>query len=261
MTLANFASYSPSDWQTLLGPGIFETNFAQNSNLENNYPYASQTSEYLFESGTPYVTDVRALEDGIYGLSDTVTIVVSFSEPVNVDTTSTTPSFDLNFCCGTTVSVPYYSGSGNSTLTFLYEVSSQDENSNDLEYPDDTTITAGSNITAMSDSDPIDESFPRKGFGNSLGEMSKIIIDTETPTVTLTDSDLDNNLSKSQTVTICGLFRSYDSNTSNIYIKRRNIYYDSGEWHEFLHLLMGYFHRCSFKWKLYRYCFCLRPCE
>ena len=206
LTLANFASYSPSDWQTLLGPGIFETNFAQNSNLENNYPYASQTSEYLFESGTPYVTDVRALEDGTYGLSDTVTIVVSFSEPVNVDTTSTTPSFDLNFCCGTTVSVPYYSGSGNSTLTFLYEVSSQDENSNDLEYPDDTTITAGSNITAVSDSDPIDESFPRKGFGNSLGEMSKIIIDTETPTVTLTDSDLDNNLSKSQTVTITAGF-------------------------------------------------------
>ena len=58
----------------------------------------------------------------------------------------------------------------------------------------------------MSDSDPIDESFPRKGFGNSLGEMSKIIIDTETPTVTLTDSDLDNNLSKSQTVTITAGF-------------------------------------------------------
>ncbi|MGC6421181.1 MAG: Ig-like domain-containing protein, partial [Flavobacteriaceae bacterium] len=203
------------DWQSLLGPGIFETNFAQNSNLENNYPYASQTSEYLFESGTPYITDVRALEDGSYGLSDTVTLVVSFSEAVNVDTTSTTPSFDLNFS-GTPVSVPYYSGSGNSTLTFLYEISSQDENSNDLEYPDDTTMTAGSNITAVSDSDPIDETFPRKGFGNSLGEMSKVIVDAVEPTVTLDDSDTDNNVSTSSSVVVTATFSEAMQTTPTI---------------------------------------------
>src|SRR5439155_864421 len=116
--------------------------------------------------------------NGSYGVGDTVSVAVSFSEPVNV---SGTPQLALN--SGGTAN--YSSGSGTSTLTFTYTVQAG-QNSADLDSTSTTALTPNGGTIRDAASNPANLTLPAPGAAGSLGANKNIVIDTTAPVITIT---------------------------------------------------------------------------
>ncbi len=184
-----------------INQSIYDIYFGNEPKLESRYPYSKVNSEFLFGSGYHYIESIRGV-DGTYGQNDTVTLTVEFSAPVTV--LSGTPRIQLDLTSTGNRFADYVSGSGSDTLIFTYTVEAGD-NSGDLDTQEDYSIEGGSNIVDTN-SDEIYENTPLRSYGNTLAEISEIVIDTAVPTVTLTSSDSDNIINLTQTVSITATF-------------------------------------------------------
>src|SRR6185437_14372950 len=88
----------------------------------------TSTRTFVFDSAAPTVTNVSSsTADGAYKAGQTVTVTMTFSEAVTV---TGSPTLALN----SGGSAGYSSGSGGTTLSFLYNIGAGD-NSADLDYP------------------------------------------------------------------------------------------------------------------------------
>ena len=112
----------------------------------------------------------------------------SFSENVTV---TGTPQIELN--TGTTDAVVNYaSGSGGTTLTFNYTVSSG-QNSSDLDYASTSALALNSGTIKDAAGNNATLTLASPGASNSLGANKALIIDTTVPTVSSVSLASDNS--------------------------------------------------------------------
>jgi hypothetical protein len=131
---------------------------------------------------------------GTYGIGDTISIQVQFSEAVNV---VGSPTLTLETGGVDTVAT-YVSGSGD-TLNFSYTVVQGDQ-SNDLEYAS-TTALSGGTITDGS-GNPADLTLPDLGLAGSLAFNEDLVIDGIRPTVLIENVTPDPRTIAVATITI-----------------------------------------------------------
>ncbi|MDD2691365.1 MAG: DUF4347 domain-containing protein [Simplicispira sp.] len=130
---------------------------------------------------TPTVTGVTSsTTNGSYNAGDVISIQVTFSESVTVDTTGGTPQLTLE--TGTTDrTATYVSGSPGTTLTFEYTVQAGDTAA-DLDYTASSALAFnGSSINATTGGAAATLTLPAPDAANSLGANKAIIIDTTAP--------------------------------------------------------------------------------
>ena len=192
---------------------IYNNNFNNNGSFQSADVY-TEGSFFFFgnEDDIAYVTAVRSEnEDGTYGISDTVTLVVEFNEPVTV---TGTPKMDLNV--GSGVQASYHSGSGTRDLKFTYTVGSGDSaNSLSADNDIDGTIQANSVDVYSYLPNPDDENYTV--YNRSLKELHSLKIDGVPPTVSsFTISPTATKLGKSDTATITVVFNENMSSTPQI---------------------------------------------
>ena len=148
-----------------------------------NAPSTSVDHTVTFFTATTVTNVASSTANGSYSAGTAISLQVTFSGPVNVDTSGGTPSLALN--SGGTAS--YASGSGTKTLTFNYTVAAG-ENSADLDYTSASalalnggTLLDGLGINAFL-------ALPAPGAAGSLGANQALVIDTVPPTVTVTQT-------------------------------------------------------------------------
>ncbi len=131
----------------------------------------------IIDTQVPTVTNVTSsLADTSYKAGVTVPITVTFSEAVIV---SGAPTLKLE--TGTIDRDATYTGVSDATLSFEYLVQSGDE-TNDLDYWDINSLTAGTYIRDAAGNDAIRE-LATPGDANSLSYNKALVIDTTPPTV------------------------------------------------------------------------------
>jgi len=130
----------------------------------------------------PSITKVvQTSGNGYYKEGDTVTMAMYFDQNVTVNTGGGTPRILLE-TGDTDHYATYTSGSGSKILTFSYTVQA-DDTSSDLQYFDTSALAVnGGTMKATSDS-AVDATLTLPGLasGNSLAELSAVIIDTTAP--------------------------------------------------------------------------------
>ncbi|MGB5910715.1 MAG: NosD domain-containing protein [Promethearchaeia archaeon] len=134
----------------------------------------SDNKDIIIDTTAPTITNVSATNaDGTYGTGTEIYVTIIFSEPVFV---TGTPQLTLE-TGSTDALVDYSSGSGTSTLTFIYTVAS-DHNSSDLDYISTNALSLnGGTINDAGDNDAI-LTLPAPGASGSLGANKDIVIDT-----------------------------------------------------------------------------------
>lgn len=137
-----------------------------------------------FSEPTPPAPTVSSVTsstaNGSYNAGDVISIQVTFSESVTVNTGGGNPALTLE--TGTTDrTVNYVSGSGSTTLTFNYTVQAGDTSA-DLDYTSTTALALnGGTITATSGGAVAVLTLPSPGAANSLGANKALVIDTTAP--------------------------------------------------------------------------------
>ena len=115
---------------------------------------------------------------GSYGVGSSISITVSFNQAVDV---TGTPQLALN--SGGAAS--YSSGSGTSTLTFIYVVAAG-ENSPKLDYTSTTALSlnGGTIFDTVTNPNAANLTLPAPGSAGSIGGTKSIVIDTTATSVT-----------------------------------------------------------------------------
>jgi hypothetical protein len=134
----------------------------------------------VIDTTTPTVTNISSTTaNGSYTTGKLIDIEITFSKPVNV---TGTPSLALNTTPGENAT--YVSGSGTSTLTFDYTVAAGD-NSALLDYS--STAALSLNGGTIQDAGGLNAilTLPAPGAAGSLSANNSIVIDTISPSVTL----------------------------------------------------------------------------
>jgi hypothetical protein len=147
----------------------------------------------------PTVSTVRSSSSNrSYKTGETITVLVNFNESVTV---TGTPQLTLETGANDRV-VNYASGSGSSTLAFIYTVQAGDTSA-DLNYLSTTALSLNSGtITDIAGNNSIN-TLPATSSGDSLGGSKAIVVDTTAPTVTAVRStNADGRYVAGQTITI-----------------------------------------------------------
>ena len=146
-------------------------------------PGPAHTLTAPFTVTAPTVTSVSSTKpNGAYSTGTLIPITVTFNSPVFV---TGTPRIQLE--TGTTdEQVDYSSGSGTATLTFNYVVVAGDTSA-DLDYVATTSLTlpGGATIKDAGTNNAV-LPLPAPGAAGSLGNNKAIVIDTTTPSITVT---------------------------------------------------------------------------
>lgn len=130
---------------------------------------------------SPTVTSITSsTANGSYNAGDVISIQVTFSASVTVNTGGGVPTLTLE-TGSTDRTVNYVSGSGSTTLTFNYTVQAGDTSA-DLDYTSTTALALnGGTITATSGGAAAVLTLPTPGAANSLGANKALVIDTTAP--------------------------------------------------------------------------------
>jgi hypothetical protein len=154
------------------------------------------TFDYLMPA--PRVSSVSATEAaGAYKVGDTISIVVTFSQDVNV-----TGSPQLTLETGTTDRVvDYVSGSGSKTLTFIYTVQ-QGDLSLDLDYFSTGALGLNGGTIRNGDGTNAILTLPTPGTPGSLGSNTSLVVDGVQPTAAIVVADTALAAGESSLVTI-----------------------------------------------------------
>ncbi len=141
------------------------------------------TFDYLMPA--PRVSSVSATESaGAYKVGDTISIVVTFSQDVNV---TGTPRLTLETGATDRV-VDYVSGSGSNTLTFIYTVQ-QGDLSSDLDYFSTGALGLNGGTIRNGDGTNAILTLPTPGTAGSLGSNTSLVIDGVRPTAAIVVAD------------------------------------------------------------------------
>ncbi|WP_415408410.1 FG-GAP-like repeat-containing protein [Synechococcus sp. W2B2] len=129
---------------------------------------------------TPVAPVDSTTQDGSYGIGDVITLTVSFSEPVVVDTSGGTPTLQLE--TGTIDrKATFTSGSGSTTLTFRYIVQEGDTSA-DLDQLSSTALELNGGTIADAAGNNAILTLAEPGEAGSLGYNAALVIDTTRPT-------------------------------------------------------------------------------
>jgi hypothetical protein len=139
-------------------------------------------SSSVSASAGPTVTSVTSsLPDGSYTTGQVIPVQVIFSDVVNV---TGTPQLILSTGSPNRTTVNYSSGSGSTTLTFIYTVASGNA-SPDLDYVNGNPLILNNGTITDATANNADLKLPNPGSPGSLGANKNIIIDTTPPSVTI----------------------------------------------------------------------------
>jgi hypothetical protein len=145
----------------------------------------------------PHVLDVTAMTaDGFYNASDTISITVTFTKAVTVDTTGGTPTLAL----GDGATATYAGGSGSPTLVFTYTIAGG-ENSADLDYASISALSLNGGTIKDSAGSHLDAALTlaTPGASGSLGSNKNIVVDTTAPALTFSNLALSSDTGTSGT--------------------------------------------------------------
>lgn len=140
----------------------------------------------------PLVTHVSSSNpDGAYKVGDTISVTVNFDSAVTVDTSGGTPTLLLETGATDRIAT-YVSGSGSSTLTFLYVVQSGDLSA-DLDFQSISALAL--NGAAIRDASNLDAflTLPTIGGANSFAGQKDIVIDGVAPVTSSVSVPADGN--------------------------------------------------------------------
>ncbi|MDB6026339.1 MAG: hypothetical protein JWM68_2562, partial [Verrucomicrobiales bacterium] len=153
------------------------------------------------------VTGVNATTaNGSYKAGQTIAITVTFSSAVTV---TGTPRLQLN--SGGSVFANYSSGSGGATLTFNYVIGAG-ETSADLDYSSTGALTLnGGTIANSGTSSALTLASP--GASGSLGANKNIIIDTTSPTISISSPSANVTGAGAVTYTVTYADANFNSST------------------------------------------------
>ena len=133
----------------------------------------------VIDTTAPVISSVTSITaDGTYNANDQISILIIFTETVNV---TGTPQLTLE-TGGTDAVVDYASGSGSSILTFVYTVSSGD-NSSDLDYASTTALALNGGTIKDAAGNNATLTLATPGASNSLGSSKALVVDTTAPTI------------------------------------------------------------------------------
>jgi archaellum component FlaG (FlaF/FlaG flagellin family) len=127
---------------------------------------------------TPTITSLEA--NGLYGVGDTITITVAFTETVTPQLTLETGSTDRV--------INYISGSGSNTLAFTYVVQPGDTAA-DLDYVHAYALSLDGGTIKSATGDDATLTLPIPGTAGSLGANTALLVDGTRPEVTSTYVD------------------------------------------------------------------------
>jgi large repetitive protein len=144
----------------------------------------------IIDTTAPTVSNITSpLADGSYKAGQIVNVTVTFSETVTV---TGTPQLTLE--TGTTDrTINYSSGSGSTTLTFVYTVQAGDTSS-DLDYTGTTALTLNGGTIQDAATNDATLTLPSPGASGSLGNNKALVIDTTAPSLPVISSVATNNL-------------------------------------------------------------------
>jgi hypothetical protein len=129
----------------------------------------------------PTVTNVSSTTAaGTYGIGATISIQVTFSEPVNV---TGAPTLTLE-TGGVDALAAYASGSGTNTLNFTYTVVENDVSA-DLDYASTAALALNGGTINDGSGNPADLTLPAPGAAGSLAANEALVIDGVRPAVIL----------------------------------------------------------------------------
>ncbi len=136
--------------------------------------------DLVIDTTAPTATNVSSsTPDGTYGVGATVSVQVAFSKPVTV---TGTPQLTLDTGVSAAI-VNYTSGSGTSTLTFIYTVAAG-HTSADLDYVGTTSLALNGGTIRDAGGNPATLTLPAPGAAGSLGANKALVIDGVVPTIT-----------------------------------------------------------------------------
>jgi len=142
----------------------------------------------VVDTGIPRVTNVTAsTSNGTYGTGQTVSIEVVFDEAVSV---TGTPRLTLE-TGATDAVVNYSSGTGTTTLVFVYTISSGHAAS-DLDYSSTSALALNGGTIKDASLNDASLTLASPGAATSLGANKAIVIDSASPTVTNVTSSTSN---------------------------------------------------------------------
>ncbi|XOB63370.1 beta strand repeat-containing protein [Campylobacterota bacterium DY0563] len=182
---------------------------SSNNNIVTTLNNIGNTSNILVDAIKATVSSVSSTtSNGTYGVSDTITITITFSEIVTV---TGIPQLTLE-TGSTDRTINYASGSGTNTLTFNYTVQAGDTSS-DLDYTSTSAISLnGGTIKDNTGNDAV-LTLSSPGAANSLGANKSIVIDTTAPTTTFnpTNSSTTHPINSAITITFNEAIRNTDN--------------------------------------------------
>lgn len=147
----------------------------------------------IVDTTSPSVLNVNSSTvDGNYKSGQTVSVQINFSENVTV---TGTPVLTLE-TGATDAIVNYSSGSGTSTLSFVYTIGAG-HTSPDLDYVSNSALALSGGTINDSAGNASNLTLPTPGNTDSLGANRAIVIDTTSPTVTSVNSSTANGTYKS----------------------------------------------------------------
>ncbi|WP_279432468.1 beta strand repeat-containing protein, partial [Marichromatium gracile] len=189
------ASESSGTWTAsyTVTPGTIE---AANRNASvtvtddaGNTTIIADTSNATLDNQAPTVSAVSATTaNGTYGIGETITVQVQFSEAVTV---TGTPQLTLETGASDRT-VDYSGGSGTTTLSFAYTIQAGDTSA-DLDYVATTALALNGATINDGAGNPAALTLPSPGAANSLGANKALVIDT-VPTITAAGYDADTGV-------------------------------------------------------------------
>ena len=160
--------------------------------LTGNAADASQNnnSVALNDKLTPSVLQVSSLtNNGAYNAGDQISVLIKFSEIVNV---TGTPKLILE-TGSSDKEILFSSGSGSNSLIFNYTVSTG-ENSNDLDYTSQNALTLNGGSIKDVAGNSANLNLPLPGESGSLASIKNFIIDTVSPSIAIVAKNSAGNI-------------------------------------------------------------------
>ena len=182
-TTGNLSFKSAADYETPLdsdGDNSYVVNIIASDSGSNQSTQQLTINVTDTDDTGPSITSVSSTNaDGEYGIDDTISITVEFTEDVTVVTSGGTPYLILE--TGTNdKEILYSSGSGSNTLSFTYKIENGDR-SNDLEVYSATALQSNGGTIRDNSGNDADLTLTAQGSSNSLSANKEIVIDGVAP--------------------------------------------------------------------------------
>lgn len=157
---------------------LYGTNILISAPYETNDRSERGGALYAYNTGQAYVEGVSSRQSGVFGPNESIELLLTFSEPVEVQGL---PYFELNIEAESKGIAYYSAGSGTDTLVFTYLVASG-HSSPILDYYEEGIMVAeGGSIRSLSSGVEANHVLPPVGSGSSISGSALITINAGRP--------------------------------------------------------------------------------